>query len=165
MKKPVTSKSYFLTLTIVYGAQVLVMVAFSGVIFFLHSTDQLSQNNDLKDVLQYVVPVVVITSLSGGHIIFKMIISKINPAIPLKEKLPKYLSAVLVRSAIIEVSGLLGAVAAMITGEIYFLAATLLIVAVFILLRPTAHTLAEDLSLSAEDRNLLQDPEAIVSEV
>jgi hypothetical protein len=164
MKKPVSSKNYLLTLNLISFAQMLTLVVFSGVVLFLKNTDQITLDEGLAHLFLYIVPLFVIASLAAAYFIFDMMLGKVNSALPLKQKLIRYQVAYIIRTAVLEVSGLLGAVAALITGEIYFLSAPLLIILIFFLLRPSAHHIAADLKLSIAERDLLQDPQAFVSE-
>lgn len=164
MKKPVSAKSYLFTLNIFAYAQAFTLVAFSGVVLFFKNTDLISGDAELAHLFIYIVPLFVIASLIAAYFIFDMMLGKVDPSLPLKDKLPKYQSAFITRAAILEASGLLGAVAALVTGEIYFLSAPLLIVLIFILLRPSVHHITEDLKLSVDERDLLRNPDATVSE-
>lgn len=164
MKKPVSSKNYLLTLNIISFAQMLTLVVFSGVVLFLKNTDQITADKGLGHLFLYIVPLFVIASLTAAYFIFDTMLGKIASDMPLKQKLTSYQVAYITRTAILEVSGLLGAAAALITGEIYFLSAPLLITLIFFLLRPSVHHIAEDLKLTVPERDLLRNPEAIVSE-
>ena len=169
MKKEITSKTYKFTLNLIYLSQVAVMIMFSLVVLLLNASGQVSLSEDsssveLTNLFQIIVPLVAIIFLSSGYFIFKLLLSKINRSLPLTQKLPKYQIAVITRSAMLELPGLLGAVAALITGKMYFLLATLLIVIVFILIRPTPFTIAEDLNLNEEEKARLENPDAIVAE-
>lgn len=165
MKQTVTSKSYRLTLNIIYLAQALVIVFFSLVVLFLNASGELPPANDLSETFQILIPLVTIVFLSSAYFVFRTLLSKIDQSWELRKKLPKYQVAVMVRSALLELPGLLGAVAAMITGTMYFLSASLLVVIVFIMLRPTLYNIVEDLRLSAAEKALLEDPNSVVSEV
>jgi hypothetical protein len=165
MKKPVTSKSYFFSLTLISFAQPFVLTLFAGVVFFLISSGQFSPDEGLKSIFQYLVPIGFIVTLTMGHFVFKSLIGNVNPSSNLKEKMRKYMTAFLVRAALIEVGGFLGAIAAFLTGDLYYLVAALLAIVILVILRPGHHTIAEDLNLPSEEKKLLQNPEAIVSEM
>jgi hypothetical protein len=118
---------------------------------------------DIKWV--YVLPVVLIIGLASAWFLFKAMVKKIDPGIRLQDKLPKYASALIIRSALLELPGLLAAIVAYLTFETFYLGGAFLIFLAFILLRPSRHTIAEDLGLSTKERELLDKPDAIVSEV
>jgi hypothetical protein len=165
MKRTVTSKSYRFTMTAIYIAQALVLLFFSIVVLFLKVSGALTPATGLTEIFYYLVPIATVAFLSTAHFIFKTLIEKIPPSLPVRQKLPKFQTAVIVRSAVLEIPGLLGAVAAMLTGELYFLAAPLFIVIVMIVLRPTLLAITQELNLSVEEKALLENPEAVVSEL
>jgi hypothetical protein len=165
MKKGITSRTFRLTLNIIFAAQMLTLLIFSGVLMWLNSSEQVLPVEDVGQIFHYIVPIITITTLAASYMVFKMMIGKINPSLDLKQKLPKYQVAVIVRSALLELPGLLAAVAALITGDMLFLLASLLVIFLFLMVRPTPFRIAEDLNLSAAERNLLNDPDAIVSEI
>jgi hypothetical protein len=165
MKKGISSRNYRLTLNIIFTAQMCALLIFSGILLWLNSNGQISPVENIGDFFHYIVPLVTIASFAAVYIVFKMMVRKINTSVELKEKLPKYQVAVIVRSALLELPGLLAAVAALLTGEMYFLLVSLVVILLFLIVRPTPFRIAEDLNLSAAERILLNDSEAIVSEI
>jgi hypothetical protein len=99
-----------------------------------------------------------------GHFVFKSRIRNINRSADIKEKLKKYLTAFLVRCSLVELGGVFGALAAFLTGNLFFLAAPLVAIIILLIWRPGLGTIAEDLNLTSEERSILQDPNAIVAE-
>lgn len=164
MNSGISSRTYFFTLNLVYYAQIFALIVFSAVTLVLYSPTGEATENNLIQVFQFAVPIGTIVLLASGYFIFKAVVSKIEKSSHLKSKLPKYQSAVIVRAAMIEVAGFLGTIAAFLTGEMYFIAATALIVIVLILLRPTVHGVVEDLSLTPEEKSKLEDPNEIVAD-
>ena len=162
MKKAINSKTYFQTLNIIYFAQVMLLLSFSAVVGLLINNNQTAGGEQAP--WQYIVPVVLIISLAAGHFLFKYMVEKINNSLPLKEKMPKYTQAVLVRSALLEVPGLLAAIAAFLAGQIFYLAVPLTICLVFLMLRPTKSSIEQELKLSPKERAMLDNPNAIISE-
>jgi hypothetical protein len=165
MKREITSKSYRLTMTIIYVAQASVLVFISIAVLLLNASGGLNPVEYLTHIFYYLVPIATVVFLAMGHFIFKTLLSKIDATMTLRQKLPKYQNALLIRSALLELPGLLGAVAAMLTGEMYFLVATLLILIIFVMLRPTLYSIVEDLGLSGEEKALVENPEAVVSKI
>src|SRR5688500_11157324 len=118
MKKPINSKSYFQILNSIYYAQAFMPLAFAAVVGFMISKDQ-TGHGDIA-MWKYLVPVVTLLSLILAYLLFRTLLERIPATLPLKEKMPKYARAVLIRSALLEAPGLLAPIAAFITGEIYF---------------------------------------------
>lgn len=164
MNNGITSKAYFLTLNLITYAQIFALLAFSTIVLFLIVNGEVAADTSMIGIFQFVVPISVIVFLSMGYFVYKITVSKIEKSAPLSIKLRKYQGAVLVRSAMIEVSGLFATVAALVTGELFFLAGTTLIVIVLFLLRPTLYSLVEDLSLTPEEKSKLENPNEIVTE-
>jgi hypothetical protein len=161
MKKQINSQSYFQTLNIIYFSQAVMMLAFAGVVGFLISSNETPQPDQLWN---FVIPLVIILSLTMAYIVFRMMIGKIKSSEALKTKMPKYSRAVLVRSALLEMPALLSAIVAFLTGQFYYLGVPVFVVLMFLILRPTKNTVAQDLNLSPKERALLDDPQAIISE-
>lgn len=79
--------------------------------------------------------------------------------------MPRYLSAVIIRSACLELPGLFAGVVAFITGETYLLMLVPLLLILFYMYRPTTHSIAEELNLTQEEKSQLEDPNAIIAEI
>jgi hypothetical protein len=162
MKKPITSQSYFKTLNIIYFSQAVTPLAFSlVVIYLLQSHKPIIENTAFW---YYLVPMVLLGCIGMGYYIFNAIMKRIPSTLSLKEKMPKYSSAILIRSSLLEAPALLGAIAAYITGEVYHLATPFIVVLVSILLRPTKNSITLDLNLSPQERAKLDNSNAIISE-
>ena len=151
------TKDFIRNLNIIYFAQVMMLVAFSMVALYMYASGQLAEKTDEDNIFLYAVPVLTIVFLAAGYFIFNILISKIDSSLKLTEKLTRYQVAVIVRSALMESAGLLAAVATIITGKIFFLGATMLVLVLFLLLRPTPYGITEDLKLSSEEKNELQN--------
>ncbi|MFZ6012173.1 MAG: hypothetical protein ACOYXT_17660 [Bacteroidota bacterium] len=165
MKKGITSKTYFFTLTIIYFAQAMMLVFVAGAILFLTMTNRVENtSNELETIFQFIVPLATIAGLSAAQFIYKMQIGQLGSSADLKEKVRKFQSIVIIRSACLEIPGILSGVATLLTGQIYFLAGTFLMVIILIILRPTASSLSEDLNLSPSERSLIQDPNSVIME-
>lgn len=157
MTNQLTSKQYLIQLRLIYGAQAFFMLAFGAVAFVLSQSTQHAEDS-FANLLIYALVAAVIASLTGAHFIFNFIIQRVDKALPLKSKLQKYLSAVLIRSALLEFPGLFASVVCILTGSLLPLMVVLLILIVFFLLRPSTSQIIQDLSLSHEEKGILEDP-------
>jgi hypothetical protein len=162
MKKPINSKTYFQTLNLIYFAQVFTMIAFCGVVYYLLSANQSTPDNSVQ--WQYFVPLAAIVLPATGYFLFNMLIKKIDSGLSLKEKMPKYSRAVLIRSALLEVPAFFAGIAAFLSGQVYYLGASLLMIVLFVLLRPSKTSVTSDLNLSPKERTMIDNPNAIISE-
>ena len=149
-------KGQVVVLVIISFAPIVVMALFSCVVVFLVTTNQTNASENMVEPFQYAVPLVMIICLTAGHLYFKSAVRKIGPHITLREKVVKYQQISMIRIALIEIPGLLGAVAAFLTGYLAFLAAPLFMVVVFVLVRPTAFAISSDLSLSSDEKAQLE---------
>jgi hypothetical protein len=161
MSNQLTSKQYLLQLHLIYGAQAFFMLLF-GVIAFVVSQSTEHTEDSFARLLVYILVAAVIASLTGAHFVFNFIIQRIDKTLPLKPKLQKYSSAVLIRSALLEFPGLLASVVCILTGSLLPLMAVLLILVVFVLLRPSTSQISQDLTLSHEERGILVDPKSVL---
>jgi hypothetical protein len=157
-----TSKEYFRTISLTYYLQGFSLLLFSGVVFFLITKSDNAIGNEQDWSL--IVPVVLLTGMAASYFIFRVMIKRIDPKDKLQHKLPKYASALIVRSALLELPGLFAAIIAYLTLRPYYLGGSLMMFLIFILLRPSLYTLTEDLKLTTREKELLAKPDAIVSE-
>jgi hypothetical protein len=138
------------------------MASFGLIVLYLNYTGSLvtEADPDLALLLRYVLFALLPIGIGMGYFIFKQTLAPINASMTLKEKLFKYQTALLIRSACFELPGLMGSVAALITGDNSFLLFTAIVVVLFLLVRPTLYTLTSDLNLSASERSILENPSA-----
>jgi hypothetical protein len=157
-----TTKSVLTALNLIYFSLVSVMASFGLIVLYLNYSESLSTDADPEFtlLLRYVLFALLPIGIGAGYFIFKQTLAPINSSMTLKEKLFKYQTALLIRSACFELPGLMGSVAALITGENSFLLFTAIVVVLFLLVRPTLYTLTSDLNLSAIERSILENPSA-----
>ncbi len=157
-----TSKSVVNALTMIYFSLVMVMAAFGLIVLYLNYTGGISTDADpaFAQLLRYILFAVLPIGLLSGYFIFKKIIATIPSTTSLKGKLGYYQNAVLIRSACFELPGIVGGVAALITGDNSFLLFTALVVVMFFLVRPTVYTITADLNLTSQERAILENPSA-----
>jgi hypothetical protein len=157
-----TSKSVLTGLNIVYFALVFIMTTFGVVVLYLNYTGGVVAEEDAEFALtlRYVLIALLPASLGAGYFLFKKLTSTIDSSLSLKEKIFKYQTAVLIRSACFEFAGMLGCVFAFITADSSFLLFTGIIIAMFFLFRPTVYSITTDLNLSQSERLILEKPES-----
>jgi hypothetical protein len=153
-----TSKSTLSALNIIYFSLIMMMTLFGAVVFFINASGGVASHAELSLILRYVLTGLLPIGLGAGYFIFRQLIGVITPSHTLREKLMKYQTAVLIRSACFEMPGLVGAVAALITGDNSFLLFTAIVVVLFLIVRPSAYTISSDLNLSQSERAILENP-------
>ncbi|MFD1000494.1 hypothetical protein ACFQ21_14310 [Ohtaekwangia kribbensis] len=165
MSKTFTSKQYFTQLNLIYFAQAGVMLIFTAVVFALvYFGKMATSQNETTQLFTYTLVLVVIAGFSAAHFLYNFQLSRIDRSLSLQKKMPKYLGVLLVRSACLELPGLLATIVFFMTGNFYLLLIPIFIAVVFFLLRPTPATISEDLNLTSEERRLLDTPDAIIAE-
>jgi cytochrome bd-type quinol oxidase subunit 2 len=157
-----TSKSLLTGLNIIYFSLVFIMTTFGLIVLYLNYTRGIETEVDAEfsQMLRYILIALLPASLGAGYFIFKQITTSIQSSLSLNEKLFKYQTAVLIRSACFEFVGMLGCVFAMISADSSFLLFTGIIIAMFFLFRPTVYSITTDLNLSQSDRLILEKPQA-----
>ena len=155
-----TSKSLLTSINIIYFSLVGVTTSFGLVVLFLNFSGGIATevDADFALLLRYVLLVMLPVGLGIGYFLFKQLTASISNTISLKEKLFKYQSALLIRSACFELPGLLGCVTALIANDNTFLLFTGIVIAIFFLFRPTVFSITTDLNLSQNERSVLENP-------
>ena len=152
------SKNNFLQkFTLIYFAMIATITFFGLAVYFLCQNGMAGSTDDhfvkqLSDALAIVVPLFFI----AAHFVFRSMVKRINLSLDLEQKLVGYGVALLVRSAFLEVPGLLISVMALLTGRVSVLLLLPLVVITFIVLRPKAVSIASDLNLSIQEKESLE---------
>ncbi len=160
-----TTKSVLTAINLIYFSLVSVMASFGLIVLYLNYSGGLAAeaDPDFALLLRYVLFALLPLGIGMGYFIFKQILAQLNATMTLKDKLFKYQNALLIRSACFELPGLMGSVAAIITGDNSFLLFTGIVVVLFLLVRPTLYTLTNDLNLSAIERKTLENPDSTLT--
>ncbi|HEY5690250.1 MAG TPA: hypothetical protein VIS49_02245 [Cyclobacteriaceae bacterium] len=165
MPRKINSKEYFRTLGLIYYGQLSAMILLALVAYYLiQQGDAGAENNELAISFQKIIMIVIPISLGAGYILFRILLRSVKPEMPLTNKMQKYFTANLIRSAFLEIPGLFVSVAAIITSHFLFLLIVPLILILFLLFRPTRSVIVQELGLSASELAQLEDPKAIISE-
>jgi hypothetical protein len=161
-----TTQKYFSQLNLIYFAQAGMMLVFAIVVFVLVYSGQFAPTSDqaLTDTLTYGLVAFVVAGYAGGHFMYRKMLSRIDKTKDLKQKMPGYLPALLVRSACLELPAMLAAVVLFMTAKLYLIAIPVFTFILFFLTRPTPSSISEDLQLSQQERAMLNDPNAIIAE-
>jgi hypothetical protein len=157
MNNQTTSKQYLFQLQLIHGAQVMTLLVFGVVAYFISSSKE-PETIQSENILTYVLAATVIVSLSAAHFIFNLFIRKMDKNTGLKSKLQKYQTAVLIRSAVLEFPGLFAGVVCILSGSLLPLMGLAVVLAVFVLLRPSVTAIIRDLALSAQEKMVLENP-------
>lgn len=133
------------------------MIIFAFVVYLLVSNNSPADRDyEGAALFQTIIIAMVPGGLLAGYFFFKAKVARMTPSLPLESRLRQYLTLVLIRSALFEVPFFFCCVATFITGEILFLSATPVILFIFVLLRPNAGSIAEDLRLTSSERKEIE---------
>jgi hypothetical protein len=153
-----TIKNTLRTQQIIYGAQATVLFVFGAVVYYLITSGTLGKADySMALTFQTIILVLVPASIAAGYFLFKSMVARVDKKLSLHEKLKKHFSLVIVRNALLEVPGLFCCVAAFLTVDTLFLAGVPVILFVFLLLRPTTHSMALDLNLNPSEARQLEE--------
>jgi len=159
MPQNITTRDIFMKLNVLYFSQAFFMVCF-GVVA-LYRSGQTGLDEHSTTLYKYILLVFVPVGWAVGYFVFKNLRSSVK-ALGLKDKLGKYQAAMLIRAACLEVPGLFGGVITFITGDRSLLLFTAVEVVMFVLLRPTPRSLADDLSLEGDEKSAIEDPKTVL---
>lgn len=150
-----TIRTYLRSLNILHLALLAGMVMLT-VILFLFAEEREVEDQFLQTLIM-VLAIISIASLFGGLYIFRKIISGIDKKLQLAEKLHKYRGASIVKWAMLEAPVLLSAICYFITNQTGFLITSVGLILFFMLHRPAKARIVNDLVLSADEMNMLND--------
>src|SRR6188768_2696074 len=120
--KTQTSKEYFKMIMSIYVALILMQLVF-GVIAYLYvmTGGSLTDGQEIRKTLIYIVPLLVIAGFSGGNMFMKSKLDKIKIKPRLVEKMPEYRAATIIRYAMLEFPFFFSIVAYLLTTDLLFL--------------------------------------------
>jgi hypothetical protein len=93
---------------------------------------------------------------TAGNILFTQLIKKIVPESTLSKKIATYQAAFIIRAALLEAPSLFSIVAYMLSGNLFFLGVSGLIVLYFLSFRPTKDKIINDLNLDYSEKTELE---------
>jgi hypothetical protein len=139
--RQITTRAFLRTLTIIYSSIVMVTLIFSAISYFMVSNQMTSPDASLRDLFVILVPTLLVAGLFAGYFIYKTMLGSVPATAALREKLTRYQTALLVRSACLEIPALFSGVATIVSGELMFLYVPAAIFFIFFALRPTADSI------------------------
>ena len=121
---------------------------FFVIALFLQKT--FKPDSDLLKILDYLVPLLLLAAIFLSGFIYRLMISK-SKKLPLRDKISGYRSSVIVSLAVLEAANIISITAFMITGEIIYAAASLILFLLFILRAPSGGKLMMDLEITSDE--------------
>ena len=151
-KPPITPKLFLRTITIIHLALVAGVIMFAIVTFSI----TLNQKLDLSysgDPMFFIVPIMAIAGILVGNYLYGNNIKALASKNTLQEKLAGFQTASIIKYALLEGSALLGIVAFLNEGNLYFLIISILLLLWLIMQRPTRDKIERDLMLEGTLKN------------
>ena len=156
-----SSKQYFRQLNLVFIAFLLGLPVFLAVCVLLNADKPKTEDATFS----ILVPVIVVGGILASTFLYKAFINKARQQPELKSKLMRYTSAFIIRIAFVEGPCLFSIVVFLLTADRSILLYTAACLVVFIANRPSRAKVIDDLELEGTDRQMVEDPDAIVAEV
>ena len=159
-----TSKQYFRSITILYLGLLIGQLAFSAITLYLNLGLLFQPDDSLRDVFIYIVPIIVVNGFVTGQLIYRNRLKKIKNYNSLASKMGEYRGAMIIRLAMLEGASLFAIIVYLLTADLIFIAMSGLIIAYFIILRPTIDKISMDLELNSTERMKIENPSEIIAE-
>lgn len=110
---------------------------------------------NLDEVFMYLVPIITLTGILGGFMVFRSKLALIKENKDLLEKFAQYRSVLIMRWALFEGPSFISIIAYLITSNFVYLVIAGLIIGVFLMTIPSRETLEKDLERTWEEKNKL----------
>jgi hypothetical protein len=159
-----TSKEYFRSIYIIYFAILLGQVMMAVVFVFLQMTGEFEGDKSFRNMFLLIVPLVVIGTLIGSHVLFKNRLRIAVSQKSLSEIMTVYRSALIIRYVLLEASLPFALVAYLLTGDPLFLAIAGIVIVYFLLEKPGVKKAITDLGSCSVNINIISDPEQVIAE-
>jgi hypothetical protein len=155
-----TSGGYFNSIKIIHIALVVGVVFFTlvSVLLQIQGFDTIGQ--EIDNVLLIVVPIFALFGIFASNLVFKKKLNGIRKKSNLKEKMEEYRSALIIKLALIEGPSFFAVVSYLLTGNSIYLGILLLLIIVFLIYTPNKTKLINDLELTKNDSELINNSEA-----
>ena len=158
-----TSKEYFKSMLVIWFSLIGGQVFFGLIAFYLNNNGSFnSREKGLKDIFIYLVPVFAVYGLVAGSIIFKKRLNSSKVKTSLLEKLNDYRAALIIRYALLEGTTFFSLVSYLMTGDLLFLYISILIIATFIIIKPSTKNVINDLELNPGEIQIISNPDSII---
>jgi len=140
------------TMKIIHGALLAGQVLFAGVAYATGIKAVYFNARDTKDVFFFVAPLLAFSSIVVGFFLFKQLTGRLTEKTDLRSKIAGYQAAFITRAALLEGSSLFNIVAFMLSGNLFYLFISIVLMLILLRSRPTASLIADDLQLGYDDR-------------
>jgi hypothetical protein len=133
------------------------MVAFGAIVYYLNTTNPVGTLDDTNQVLLFIPGLILIAALPLSQMLFSKTISGIKKDYELQRKIAGFQTAHILKMALFEATGLVGAVISLLTGTSYNLIVIAVALGMFTLNQPTPEKVESALQLDSKERSLLRE--------
>lgn len=155
-----TSGGYFKSIKIVHIALVVGIVFFTLVSILLQIKGFGTVGQEIDNVLLIVVPIFALIGIFASTLVFKNKLNGIRKKSSLKEKMEEYRSALIIKFALIEGPSFFVVVSYLLTGNYIYLGILVILIIVFLIYTPNKTKFINDLELTKNDSELINNSEA-----
>lgn len=148
-------QSFFFTSQLIHGSMVAAVGLVSVVIYTWIDPQRMDQ--DASFGWRYIVLGVMVGSVGLGFFLFRSTLRSLNRLSDLRNKLQKYRQAILIRSALFEVSGFVSAAAALVTNNISFLLFSIVALVLLLLYRPSRISFLNEAEVSTKELEMIKN--------
>ena len=159
-----TSKYYFYSLNIIHLGLTLGQILFAVVVYFLFASGQRGAGDaELNETFQMIVPFLILGGVTGGMLLTRNRLESIRAKNDLKEKMIDYRSTLMLKYALWEAPSLISIIGYLMTGNLFYLGLSAVVIGLFLLNRPTRDRAASELELSPSERAAIENPTTVIT--
>jgi len=140
------------TMKVIHGTLLAGQVLFAGVAYATGIKAIYFNARDTRDVFFFVAPLLAFGGIVAGFFLFKQLITRLTEKADLRSKLTGYQTTFITRAALLEGPSLFNIVAFMLSGNLFYLFISIVLMLILLRSRPTASLIANDLQLGYDDK-------------
>jgi hypothetical protein len=160
-----TSKKFFRTLSIIHIAMLAGQIVFLAVILNLNMTSGNVSTEGLSFPFSLVVPILTVACIIASNLIYRNRIKQSGTENEITSKMQYYYLGTIIKLALLEGPSLFSIIVFLMTGELYFLIFTLILIMTFIVSRPSRQKAINDLKLNITEAELVKNDNSIIYKI
>lgn len=158
-----TSAQYFRTIRILQLALVAGQVVFAGISLLLTKDGPLATDAGLMPIFNMIVPALTIAGIAGSMVLFRTKVNQARSEPELTAKMAGYRAALILKYAMLEGPSLVAIIAYLLTGQLLYLAAPVIMIILTLVPRSDKDTAIKDLELDYNEQAKLDTPGDLVA--
>ena len=156
-------KSYFKVLDLLFYALLAGQLLFAFITLGLTYTASWQATVDSQSMYYFMVLIVVAGAYYGGNYIYKGMMDKIKAMKNLLKKFDQMRRAFIIKFALLEAGSFISLVFYILTTDYMFLIIAFIIIFLFFISKMNKEKIINDMNLSSEEKQVLNNPDAIIS--